>query len=82
VTAFNISLGGWILCAVFLGLMAFTIGPDEEALARQLRELHAQEQMALEKRGKHQQQQALPPQLTVVRMGSNGAGRAVQTMSV
>lgn len=36
--AFNISLGGWMMCAVFLGLLALTIRADEEALLKQLSE--------------------------------------------
>lgn len=35
VAAFNISLGGWMFCAFFLFLMAFTIGPDEERMLRE-----------------------------------------------
>lgn len=34
VAAFNLSLGGWFLCAFFLFCMAFTIAGDEEAAAR------------------------------------------------
>ena len=34
VTAFNLSLGGWGVCALFLFLMGFTIRADEEALIR------------------------------------------------
>lgn len=34
VAAFNLSLGGWFVCAFFLFLMAFTIAADEEAAAR------------------------------------------------
>jgi MFS family permease len=54
-TAFNISLGGWILCAVFLGLLAFTIRPDEEALIKQLEEEARQQN----KQQQQQQQQGL-----------------------
>ena len=39
--AFNISLSGWGLCAIFLFLMGFTIRADEEALERELREAAA-----------------------------------------
>lgn len=34
VTAFNLSLCGWFLCAFFLFCMVFTIAGDEEAAAR------------------------------------------------
>lgn len=58
-TAFNISLGGWILCAVFLGLLAFTIRPDEEALLEQLAEEARQIQMRQNKQQQQQQQGVL-----------------------
>jgi sugar phosphate permease len=56
-TAFNISLGGWILCAVFLGLLAFTIRSDEEALIKQLEEEARQMQVQQSKQQQQQQQQ-------------------------
>lgn len=34
VAAFNLSLGGWFVCAFFLFLMMFTITADEEGAAR------------------------------------------------
>jgi len=65
-TAFNLSLGGWILCAVFLGLLAFTIRPDEEALIKQLAEGARQMQVQQNKQQQQQQQQGLLA-LSVVR---------------
>jgi hypothetical protein len=57
VTAFNLSLGGWFLCAFFLFCMAFTIAGDEEAAARAAQQHQAEALLARLKPVVKQQQQ-------------------------